>query len=108
MVLLTELKSVYKITFAITLCRAFITLQKISTPKTFMCHMHFFKQLVQLGVFSVLCVRAYDVCMCVCVCVCVCVSIVFCIFDDLQTTPLSEIPKNIYICYKLKPDMGVF
>ena len=69
-----------------------------------MCHMRFVKQLVQLGVFSVLCVRAYDVC----VCVCVCVSIVFCIFDDLQTTPQSEIPKNIYICYKLKPDMGVF
>ena len=76
-----------------------------------MCHMCFFKQLVQLGVFSVLCVRA-NVCVCVClsvcVCVCVCVSIVFCIFDDLQTTPLSEIPKNIYICYKLKPDMDVF
>ena len=59
-----------------------------------MCHMRFVKQLVQLGVFSVLCVRAYDVCVyvCVCVCVCVCVSIVFCIFDALQTTPLSEIP----------------
>ena len=83
MVLLTELKSVYKITFAITLCRAFITLQKISTPlsaKTFMCHMHFFKQLVQLGVFSVLCVRAYDVCMCVCVCVCVCVFLLYFVF----------------------------
>ena len=49
--------------------------------------MHFFKQVVQLAVFSVWCMH-----VCVCVCVCVCVSIVFGIFDALQTTPLSEIP----------------
>ena len=58
--------------------------------KVFMCHTCFFKQLVQLAVFSVLCV-----CVCgVCVCVCVCVSIVFCIDDSLQTSPLSEIPQQ--------------
>ena len=54
--------------------------------KGFMCHTCFFKQLVQLGVFSVLCV-------CVRV-VCVCVSVVFCICDALQTSPLSEIPQQ--------------
>ena len=34
-----------------------------------MWHMCFFKQLVQLGFFSVLCVCMRDVCVCVCVCV---------------------------------------
>ena len=35
--------------------------------KIFMWHMHFFKQVVQLAVFSVWCMH---VCVCVCVCVC--------------------------------------
>ena len=37
----------------------------------FMWHTRFFKQLLQLGFFSAVCVSACGVCVCVCVCVCV-------------------------------------
>ena len=63
--------------------------------------MRFFKHFVQLEVFSALCVCVSVVFECVFVCVCF-----YCIFDGLQTTPLSENPW-LNICYKLKPDMGV-
>ena len=49
--------------------------------------MRFFKHLVQLEVFSALCVCVSVVFECVFVCVCF-----YCIFDGLQTTPLSENP----------------
>ena len=52
--------------------------------KIFMWHIFFFKQFVQLGVFSVSCV-------CVRVVWCVCVSIVFCISDALQSTIINKI-----------------
>ena len=49
--------------------------------------MRFFKHFVQLEVFSALRVCLSVVFECVFVCVCF-----YCIFDGLQTTPLSENP----------------
>ena len=57
-----------------------------------MWYMRFFKQLVQLGVFSVLCVCVrvvwYCVCVCVsvreCVCVCACVCVRVCVCVSIE------------------------
>ena len=75
---------------AITLCRVFITQQKISTSlsaQTYLCDICvFFNSFFNWESF-LLCV-----CMCVfVVCVCVCVCFYF-VSDALQTTPLHEIP----------------
>ena len=82
--------------YAVTLFGVFITQQKTSTPlslKRYLCDIcAFLNSLCNLESFQ-FCVFACAWCgVCVCVCVCVCVSIVFCNFDALQTTPLSEIP----------------
>ena len=91
--------------FAITLCRVFITQQKISTPlsaKRYLCDICAF--------LNILCNwESFRICVCVRVvfqCVFVCVYF-YCIFDALQTTSLSKIPQ-LNISYKLKPDIGVF
>ena len=74
--------------FAAGLCRVFITQQNISTPlsaKRYLCDICAF--------LNSLCNwESFRLCMCVCdvyVYVCVCF---YCVFDVLQTTPLSEIP----------------
>ena len=76
-------------TYAITLCRVYITQEKIRTPlsaKRYLCDICAF--------LNSLCNwDSFQFCMFACVwCVCVYVSIVFCIFDALQPPPLSEIP----------------
>ena len=87
--------------FTITLCRVFITQQKKSTPlsaKRYLCDIcAFLNILCNLESFRIgVCVRVVFECV-----------YFYCIFDALQTTPLSKTPQ-LNICYKLKPDMGVF
>ena len=48
--------------------------------KIFMWHTHIFKQVVQLAVFSVLCIRVCGVYACMHVCVCVCVFLLYLVF----------------------------
>ena len=74
-----------------TICRVFITQQKISTPfsaKRYLCVIRaFLSSLWNWESFR------FRVSACVW-CVCVCVSVVFCICDAFQTSPLSEIPQQ--------------
>ena len=49
-----------------------------------MWYMRLFKQLVQLGVFLVLCVYVRVVCVSVCVCVCACVSVCVCVCVSIE------------------------
>ena len=79
--------------YAITLCRVFITQQKISRPlsaKRYLCDIcatfsGFVQETADFVTFT------EEILIVVSVCVCVCVSIVFCIFNALQPTPLSVI-----------------
>ena len=76
-----------------TLCRVFITQQKISRPlsaKRYLCDIcatfsGFVQETADFVTFT------EEILIVVSVCVCVCVSIVFCIFNALQPTPLSVI-----------------
>ena len=74
--------------FAVTVCRVFITQQKIITPlnaETYLCDICVFLTAPATG--SLFCFMGIYACVCVCVCVCF-----YYIFDALQTTPLFEIP----------------
>ena len=84
--MLSQLQEMFK-SYAIPYVEYLLLNKSKYTFKIFMWHMCFFKQLVQLGLFSVLCVCVRGVCVCVFV-----ISIVFCIFDALQPTPLPEFP----------------
>ena len=79
--------------YAVTLYRVFITQQKISRPLSAKRYLSdicatfsgFVQETADFVTFT------EEILIVVSVCVCVCVSIVFCIFNALQPTPLSVI-----------------